>query len=304
VSWKTIAREGSARALRWSAAPYLIRRAYSRGSATVLLYHDPSPDVLQAHLEYLASRYRFTTLDAVVDAITRADWSRLPDDALVLTFDDGHRGNHALLPLFRRFQIRPTIFLCSQIVGTTRGFWFNEPTTTSSLKHIANGERLALLERTTGFVQEHERGEPARQALSRDEILEMAPFVDFGSHTRFHPILPRCADEEAWREIAESKRELEALLGRSVSHFAYPNGDYGPREMEFVRRAGFRSARTTELGWAQPTSELFRLGTFGVTDDASVDMMTVQISGVSGYLRRLARSPLAARSGRSPSPTP
>jgi hypothetical protein len=49
---------------------------------------------------------------------------------------------------------------------------------------------------------------------------------------------------------------------------------------------------------------LFRLGTFGVTDDASVDMMTVQISGVSGYLRRLARSPLAARSGRSPSPTP
>ncbi len=232
MSWRTIARDGTARVLRWSAAPYLIRRTHTRGSATVLLYHDPSPDVLEAHLEYLASRFRFTTLDAVVDAIARGEWSRLPDDALVLTFDDGHRRNYSLLPLFRRFEVRPTIFLCSQIVGTTRAFWFNEPTQTSPLKYVPNGERLAVLARTTGFVQEHERGELARQALSRDEILEMAPFVDFGAHTRFHPILPRCDDDEAWREIAESKRDLEALLGRPVSHFAYPNGDYGAREVE------------------------------------------------------------------------
>lgn len=302
MGWKTIAREGTARALRWSAAPYLVRRASSRGSATVLMYHDPAPDALEAHLEYLRSGFRFTTLDAVVEAISSGDWSRIPDAALVLTFDDGHRGNYALLPLFRRFEVRPTIYLCSQIVGTTRGFWFQEPRHTNRLKDMRNRERLAAQERATGFVQERERGESGRQALSRDEILEMAPFVDFGAHTRFHPILPRCDDEEAWDEIAGSKRDLEALLGRPVSHFAYPNGDYGSREMEYVRRAGFASARTTDLGWARPSSDLFRLGTFGVTDDASVDMMAVQISGVPSYLRRLARGQLSGRSERNAAP--
>ncbi len=71
-----------------------------------------------------------------------------------------------------------------------------------------------------------------------------------------------------------------------------------------MRRAGFASARTTELGWAQPSSDLFRMGTFGVTDDASVDMMAVQISGLSGYLRRLARGQLRGRSGLAVSPAP
>ena len=62
------------------------------------------------------------------------NWARVPERALVVTFDDGHRGNHRLLPIFRRYGIRPTIYLCSQIVGTQRGYWVNEP-----LLRTANG---------------------------------------------------------------------------------------------------------------------------------------------------------------------
>lgn len=299
--WKGVARAATARALRYSGAPYVIRRTAARGAVTILLYHDPPADLLEQHLRYLAGRYRFTTLDAAVDAIASGDWSQVPERAAVLTLDDGHRGNHALLPLFRRFGVRPTIYLCSQIVGTERRFWFQEPVRTQELKRLPNRERLDALKRLTGFEQERAHlGEP-RQALSRDEILEMAPWVDFGAHTRFHPILPQCDDAEAWEEIAGSKRDLEALLGREVRHFAYPNGDYTVREIEYVRRAGFASARTTDVGWTVRTSDPFRLAMTGITDDASVDMLAVQLSGIVSTARRLVRR---GRSAGAAPPSP
>jgi peptidoglycan/xylan/chitin deacetylase (PgdA/CDA1 family) len=301
--WKGIAREISARALHYSGAPYLVRRTRARGFATVLLYHDPAPEVMERHLAYLAGRFVFTTLDRVVEAIAGRDWSGIPERALVLTIDDGLRGNHALLPAFRRFGIRPTIYLCSQVVGTQRRFWFQEPGPIASLKELPNRERLDALKRSSGFEPERSYPEP-RQALSRDEILEMAPWVDFGSHTRFHPILPRCDDGEAWDEIASSKRELEDLLGRPVRHFSYPNGDFGAREIAYVRRAGYASARTTDLGWASLESDPFRLATIGVSDDGSVHMLAAQLGAIANRLRRvLQRAPRVTTVG-DPAPSP
>jgi peptidoglycan/xylan/chitin deacetylase (PgdA/CDA1 family) len=293
--WRGVARELTARALRMSGVPSAVRRVHARGSAAVLLYHDPTPQTLAAHLEYLASRFTFTTLDVVVDAIAAGDWSPVPERALVLTIDDGHRGNHALLPVFRQFGIRPTIYLCSQVVGTHRKFWFQEPIASrQALKKVSNRERLEALRRATGFVQEREEPQAERQALSLEEIRDLAPWVDVGAHTRFHPILPRCDDAEAWEETVGSKRELEELLQRPVRHFSYPNGDYGPREVEYARRAGFASARTTDYGWASTASDPFRLAMLGIADDASVSMLAAQLAGVAGAARRWVRGLRAA----------
>jgi peptidoglycan/xylan/chitin deacetylase (PgdA/CDA1 family) len=297
MSLRSQARERTARLVRRSGLAAGLHRVHRRGHAVILFYHDPAPAVLDAHLQWLGRRFSYTTLDAVVDALHSGDWSAVPDGGLVLTFDDGHRGNRALLPVFRRHGVRPTIYLCSQVVGTQRRFWFQQPgwrDEAQRYKCLANAARLDALKRDIGFEPEREyAGE--RQALSREEILEMAPFVDFEVHTRFHPILPQCSAEEAWQEIAESKRELEALLGRACRHFSYPNGDYLDREVELSRRAGFASARTVDLGWVSRASDPFRLKCFGINDDASVDMMVAQLSGIPGWLRRLRSGELAGR---------
>jgi peptidoglycan/xylan/chitin deacetylase (PgdA/CDA1 family) len=44
--------------------------------------------------------------------------------------------------------------------------------------------------------------------------------------------------------VQECKRQLEALLGRPVEHFAYPYGDFTADTVRVVRDAGFRSAVT------------------------------------------------------------
>jgi hypothetical protein len=180
----------------------------------------------------------------------------------------------------------------STTAATRRRFWFQQPGWRPGIeaepyKHLSNAARLEALAKDLEFHPHREYSENERQALSREEIAEMAPFVDFGVHTRFHPVLTQCSDEEAWDEIATSKREIEALLGRPCRHFSYPNGDYCDREATFARQAGFASARTVDLGWTHAGSDPYRLKSFGINDDASIDMLATQLSGIPGYVRRL-----------------
>ncbi|MCU0668678.1 MAG: polysaccharide deacetylase family protein, partial [Myxococcota bacterium] len=78
-------------------------------------------------------------------------------------------------------------------------------------------------------------------------------------------------------------------------------GDYRDREAEFARRAGFASARTVDLGWTHAGSDPYRLKSFGINDDASIDMLATQLSGIPGYVRRLMQG---SRGGRWPAISP
>jgi hypothetical protein len=101
------ARQSVAVALRCSGLPWLVRKALGRNRACVVIYHAPAPDVLDRHLAYLARSFHFLPLGALVDAIHARDWSAIPPRALVVTLDDGHRSNADLLPVFRKYGVRP-----------------------------------------------------------------------------------------------------------------------------------------------------------------------------------------------------
>jgi peptidoglycan/xylan/chitin deacetylase (PgdA/CDA1 family) len=272
-------------AIRWSGIPWLLRITYGRNKISILVYHDPRPTVLEQHLRYLSRRYAFVTMDAVVDAARSGDWVAVPANALAITFDDGHRGNVELLDLFRRYGVVPTIFACTQIVGTNRHYWWNSCDDYEPLKRVPNDVRLRLLREHSGFSQAHEYEPAARQALTSDEIRRLGAHADFGSHTRFHPILPMCSDEEARAEIVVSKEELEQITGRRCRHFSYPNGDYSKREIELLRASGYESARTTEPGWNARNPELFELKVIGAPDEGSVNHLAASV--VTFFLKRL-----------------
>ncbi len=80
--------------------------------------------------------------------------------------------------------------------------------------------------------------------ITREQLVEMAenPLVTIGSHGRTHRMLSDCSDVEASEEIITSKQELEALINEKVRYFAYPNGVYSGREIDFVRMAGYEYA--------------------------------------------------------------
>ena len=272
-------------AIRWSGLGFLVRHTIARRRASILLYHDPAPEVLERHLRYLSGRYAFVSLGDLVDALREGRWSSLPANPLVLTFDDAHRGNAALSGLLERYGVVPTIYACSEIVATRRHYWFLEVDNPEALKPLSNAERIARLEREHGFAPGREYAD-APQALSAEDVAAMLGAVEFGSHTRFHPVLPTCEDDECEDEIVRSKTELEALTKMPCRHFSFPNGDYGARELEYVRRAGYDSARTTDLGWNDAGTDAYRLRILGTSDIASVNRLAADLSGVAGYIAR------------------
>ncbi len=259
-----------------------VRATVARRRASILLYHDPTPDALDTHLTYLRAHYTPISLDTLVDALRGRTFRQLPPRSVVITIDDGHRRNRELLEVFRRHEVVPTIYLCSQIVATNRHYWFLDTPDPEPLKALPNHERLAVLAEA-GFAQDAAFSTD-RQALNAAEIAEMRDDIAFGGHTRFHPILPMCSDHEAEQEIAVCREEVTTLVERPCDHFAYPNGDHSPRDVAAVQQAGYRSARTTATGWVGPHTDPYRLPILGVPDDAPVTRVAADLTGVTSWL--------------------
>jgi peptidoglycan/xylan/chitin deacetylase (PgdA/CDA1 family) len=254
---------------------------------TVLAYHDPDPATFARHLARLTALYSVIPLETFLAARRASDLRSLPPRALVITLDDGWAGNFGLPPALKRHGVRPTIFLSTSTVGTGRHFWWThapDQTDQEGLKRLSETERLAELA-LSGFAADLEY--PDRQALSVRELAEMAPWVDFQSHSRTHPILPRCTDDVAASKIVGSAEDVERLTGIPPRAFAYPNGDFSERDVDLVRRAGYECGLTIEPGYNDARTDPYRLKRIFIDDDASLTELDVCASGVYGILMRL-----------------
>jgi peptidoglycan/xylan/chitin deacetylase (PgdA/CDA1 family) len=274
--------------------PFLIREIFSRNKVTVILYHNPKREVFARHVEYLSKRYNFISLETLVNAIYEQDWTEIPPKAIVVTFDDGYEGNYSLLDVFKEYDVCPTIYLCTGIVNTNRKFWFEAGIDdTERVKMLPNNERLQLLKRRIAF--EPRREYASKQALNLEEIKLMSPHVDFQSHSKFHPVLTTCTNKECREEIEGSKSQMERLLGPGTAHFSYPNADYSERELEYVKTAGYKSARTLDHGWCDRKSDPYKLKAMYVDDDASINTLCAKCSGIIGYVKCLFHGNLRGR---------
>lgn len=277
------------RILRYSGVAWFFREFIQRNKVTLLLFHDMKKQDAERNFAWLKSHYNLIGLNDYLDAV--ANGSPLPAKAVVITFDDGHAGNYDLLPLIKRMQIPITVFLCSGIVGTNRHYWFRHSEEVTPelprLKRLPEKERLERL-KTMGFDELQQYSD--RQALSKDEIMEMAPWVDFQSHTCFHPILPSCDDLTAEYEIVNSKVQLENDFGFRIRSLSYPNGDYSDRDVEIAKQAGYKCGVTVDAGYNDRNADLFRLKRVSVNDAKTLDELIVKASGCFILLKHILRA--------------
>jgi peptidoglycan/xylan/chitin deacetylase (PgdA/CDA1 family) len=68
--------------------------------------------------------------------------------------------------------------------------------------------------------------------------------VTIGSHTRTHVCLPAEKPDDIREELEGSKRILEAELGETIDHFAYPGGQFTPSIVRALHDAGYRYGYT------------------------------------------------------------
>jgi peptidoglycan/xylan/chitin deacetylase (PgdA/CDA1 family) len=147
------------------------------------------------------------------------------------------------------------------------------------LKRMENGAKWAVLDEVAWKLlgrRAHEITIPGLM-MNWDELRALpARTIAVGAHTVSHPILSRVSEQEAAKEITESRRRLEDETGRPVAHFAYPNGraeDISPAVRRLVRWAGFRSACTTIPRYNRPGIDRWSLGRLDANHDSLRDLI-------------------------------
>lgn len=161
------------------------------------------------------------------------------------------------------------------------------------LHDASTAERDDVLAAIRAWVGAAPRVRASHAVLSRDELVRLADaaLVEIGAHTVTHPRLDRLPEAAQRDEIVGSRRQLEALLERRVTSFAYPHGAHAARTRALVAEAGFARACTVDEALATRTSEPLAIPRFLIHD--------VDGDGLARRLRRwFGRPPAPVHRGR------
>jgi peptidoglycan/xylan/chitin deacetylase (PgdA/CDA1 family) len=196
---------------RWTGRSFLV----------ILLFHRVTDEIPEDGLtvstarfrricRMLQRRFRVIGLGEVLRLVRLGQ--PLPRRTVAITFDDCYRSNLFAAEVLAEHGLPACFFLPTSFIGTECRFDWDR-----GLKPLAN--------------------------LTWDDVREMTRMgFDIGSHTASHANLARIPAERAWRELVDSKAELEDRLGRPVHWFAYPFGgrnDFGPEQIVLVQEAGY-----------------------------------------------------------------
>jgi peptidoglycan/xylan/chitin deacetylase (PgdA/CDA1 family) len=172
--------------------------------------------------------YKGVSLDDVRAHV--AGERHIEGNAVHITFDDGFVGvlEHAL-PTLQQHRMPATLFALPGQTGATNEWMWR-------------------------------RDFPRRAILSAAQLRLLADEgVAIGSHTRTHARLTELPAQQATAEIADSRKELEDMLGLPVNHFAYPFGLFNQDVRDMVAQAGYQAACSTRSGFNRPGEDLYLL---------------------------------------------
>ncbi|MBI9063784.1 MAG: polysaccharide deacetylase family protein [Marinilabiliaceae bacterium] len=237
-------------------------------------------------MKYFSRRYNLISLTELFDGMISKSFKNIPKYAMVVTLDDGWKENYDLLSIIKKYNFRPTLFLTSHLINTERHFWWTtcDENDVERLKRLPNSQRIAELKEKWFYDPDKEYlGD--RQALNISEIEMMKEHVDFGLHTCYHPILTKCSFEEKRKEIIACKNKVEEILEYPIEFFSYPNGDYDDECIEILRKCGVKIARTTDSGWNNTQSNLYKLKVTGVSDNGSKNKLIAELTGIPMYFQ-------------------
>ena len=175
----------------------------------------------ERQMRYLSRAYHPISLEQIAQHIQ--DRIPLPPKAIAVTLDDGYRDNYEnAYPILKNYHIPATVFLTTDFIGT-------------------------------GEIPRWEKGyytDDKTLMLSWRQVREMSDGgIFFGSHTLTHPFLARIPRKQVEKEIHVSKNIIEQQIGKSVTTFAYPSGNFNSDVKAIVKEAGYSVAVSTVSGF-------------------------------------------------------
>lgn len=136
------------------------------------------------------------------------------------------------------------------------------------LRPLSQDQRDPIMETLRFQIQGGEGGRPEYRAMTSQEVCQIAEggLMDVGSHTHTHPVLSAHPEDVQRWEMFESKKRLEAMLGRPVTTFCYPYGEAGITTPRLAAEAGFSGACATVKGSVTSAADPYKLSRFRALD--------------------------------------
>jgi peptidoglycan/xylan/chitin deacetylase (PgdA/CDA1 family) len=247
---------------------------------------DATPAQFRRQMETLA---KYCTPIGIDELIRAVEGQPLPTNPVMVTFDDGYRSCHDVtLPILRAVGVRATFFVSTSFIEERRLYWWErialvmtqtkltratitypeplefepqDPKIRRKLLNLVKGTALLDIDRFLNelcvalHVQwnheiEHEYANGLIMTWDHVRALARAG-MDVESHGRRHRVLKTLDDAMLADELAGSRADLEAALGRSVRAIAYPVGRSIAREARIrdaIASAGYRIGLTNASG--------------------------------------------------------
>jgi peptidoglycan/xylan/chitin deacetylase (PgdA/CDA1 family) len=245
------------------------RRMADEGQDVIFLAHGTPrrmAGLLERQLRYLRRAFTIMPLAAFAASIGAPRKPGQGRRAAVI-FDDGLRSNVAVAyPMLRALGIPATFFVCPGLIEERCWLWTHEarrrlqfagrslrqalaaelgaPAAVEPfvqwMKEIDFPRRVQVETRLRQATAGYAPSESDREAFDLadwGELRALDPaIVTIGSHSMTHPILTTLSTAQIEAELRDSRRMIEAKLGRPADFFSYPNDDVDERSLAGVRR--------------------------------------------------------------------
>ena len=237
-------------------------------SVIVLLYHQFVPagtklspklqwtmqaDIFESEMKYIHDNgYHVVPMSDVIAFIHHQ--KSLPAGSVCITFDDGYKSPLVFAkPILDKYGYPWTFFIYPQFINDTPS---------SSYKGAASWPELVQLQKEG---------------------------VDIECHSMTHPILTKKGSKSpeqyaAWleNETAGAKRILEQHMGKQITCFAYPYGEWNKQVQAAVQAAGFTAIFTVADNPVHSTTNPYSIGRYTITQNVEKNF--------AGYLHQSALS--------------
>jgi peptidoglycan-N-acetylglucosamine deacetylase len=97
----------------------------------------------------------------------------------------------------------------------------------------------------TFYISPDNREWEKDKLLSNEEIYQLSKDFEIGCHTMTHKRLTKIKEDEAYREILDSKLFLEGIINKEIKSFSYPEGGYNKKVINLVKMVGLTIGRTS-----------------------------------------------------------
>lgn len=264
-------------------------------------------DTFERHLKYLKKNMHVIPLDELVDRMQAG--KSLNRCCSITFDDGWYDNYDHAFPLLKKYDVPATIFLATGYVGTNKWFWPEELSRCipriindlrenkivdetiqiflSKLSYNKTVTMECLSERAVDTFKQfkpqvredllnqlmtlYPRGEEQRLLMNWEEAMEMYEegLVYFGAHTVNHLFLDELEPESITKEILGSQKHVQINLGYNAKLFAYPNGNYSPSIVKFLKENSFHGAVTTRKGFVYCDTPQMEMPRIAMHNDVS-----------------------------------